>query len=755
MLKNYLKLAWRNISSRRSYATLNIVGLSVGIAFLQLVGIYAWTELRVNHDLKNNDNQYIIQSNGSGSGTYDLTTAGALAKSLKDLYPELISNYYRWDGVSSNVSKGNKIFREDIQIGDSTLLSMYGFPLLYGNAGTALNDPYAAVITEETAVKYFGRKNVVGETISIGSFSGTKHDFLISGVLSKVSRNSIISINDANRNNIFLSEGCIGFFGRIINSWANPWIVNYIELKPGVHVAAVEKIMTKLIKQNAPVDISEQIRPILVPLNTYYLSSNNSLVKKMLSTLTIIALFILFMAVVNFINIAVSQASSRMKEIGVRKVLGSLRRQLILQFLAESLLLVFIATILSMGMYEFFRPAFNHLLDADIPSALNLPISIYLFLLLLVAGITLLAGFYPALILSSLKPVEVIRGKGTGIKTNVFFRNLLFVFQFSIASIVLIAAIVITKQVNLFLNGDLGYDKSFIVSAQVPRDWTGQGTIHMETVRNEFSKLPMVENATLSYEIPDGNIGDVPNAFKPGEDSTKAVPVFLIKADADYLSTYKIPLAAGSFFSAPSAESELPKMVLNETAAKTFGWATAGDAIGKQLKLPAFGGTIFTIAGVTKDFQFGSMQSKIFPTVFIRVDFANQYRFLSFRLKTGNINKSLAALQKRWSFLLPGSAFEYEFMDDRLKKMYKTEIQLRQAAYIATILAAVIVLLGVFGLVSLNIEKRRKEIGIRKILGSSVSNIISIFVKEYLLIIVIAGFIACPPCIHYAASVAQ
>jgi len=744
LIRNYFKIAWRNIVKSRSYSSVNIFGLAVGIAFMLLIVSYVWNEFQVNRNLKNAANQYIIQSKWGDATSFDLTTVGALAKALKDQYPNLVANYYRWDGIGSNVSKGDKVFREDIQIGDSTLLPMYGFPLLYGNPRTALNDPFSAVLTEETAIKYFGKINVLGESLTIESFSGTKHDFLITGILKKLSPNSITRINDNNRISVFLSSTGIGFFGRVINSWANPWIIGYVELKNGVRPAELERLMRQLVKKNTPIGISDQMKPILVPLKDYYLEANNGLVKKMLSTLTIIAIFILFMAIVNFINIAVSRSSARMKEIGVRKVLGGMRRQLILQFLTESFLLVMLSAVFALGLYELFRPVFNNLLDTKIPALYAFPVYIYGILLALILFISLLAGIYPALVLSSLRPAEVIKGSLISVKENILLRKFLVGFQFSIAAIVLIGAILIAKQVDYFLNGNLGYDKSYILSAQVPRDWTQKGVNHMETIRNEFAKMPLIDNVTLSYEIPDGSFGDVPNAFKPGQDSTQARSVGMLKADANFLSTYKIPLVAGSFFSEPDENADSTKIVINETAARTFGWQDPNMAIGQQLKMQGFGGTLFTTIGVTKDFQFGSMQGAIGPIIFFHVNYLKQYRYFSFRMKPGNIGATIESLQRKWSSLMPGTPFQYRFMDDILRKIYKTEIQLKQASYIATALTGIIVLLGVLGLVSLSIEKRRKEIGIRKVLGSSVSAIILLFVKEFLLIIGIATVIACP-----------
>ncbi len=744
MLRNYFKIAWRNILKSRSYSSVNIFGLAVGIAFMLLIGSYVWNEFQVNRNLKNVENQYIIQSKWGDSRSFDLTTIGALAKALKDQYPNLVANYYRWDGIGSNVSKGEKVFREDIQIGDSTLLTMYGFPLLYGNLRTALTGPFSAVITEETAIKYFGKTNVLGESLTIESFSGTKHNFLITGILKKLSPNSVTSIDDNNRISVFLSSTGIGFFGRTINSWDNPWIIGYLELRKGVSPVEIEKLMLLMVKHNTQIGISDQLKPILVPLKDYYLEANNGLVRKMLSTLTIIAVFILFMAIVNFINIAVSRSSARMKEIGVRKVLGGMRKQLIFQFLTESFLLVLFSAIIALGMYELFRPLFNNLLDTKIPVLLAFPVYIYGILSALILLISILAGIYPAIVLSSLRPAEVIKGSLNSVKENILFRKFLVTFQFSIAATVLIGAILIAKQVDYFLNSNLGYDKSYILSAQVPRDWTTKGVTHMETIRNEFAKMPQIDNITLSYEIPDGSFGDVPNAFKPGQDSTQAKSVGMLKADASFLSTYKIPLVAGTFFTEPDEYADSTKIVINETAAKTFGWEDPKMAIGRQLKLQGYGGTIFTTIGVTKDFQFGSMQGKIGPIIFFNVNYLTQFRYFSFRIKPGNIKNAIESLQQKWSMLMPGTPFQFRLMDDILRKVYKTEIQLKQASYVATSLTGIIVLLGVFGLVSLSIEKRRKEIGIRKVLGSSVPGIIVLFVKEFLLIILLAAMISCP-----------
>ena len=742
MFKNYFKIAWRNIIKYRFHSLVNIGGLAVGIAFAFLIGAYVWDAFHVNSSLKNENNQYIIQSSYGNDPTLSLTTVGNLAKALKEQYPGLVANYYRWDGITSTVSKGDKHFREGMQINDSTIFSMYGFPVLYGNIKTAFNDPFSVVITEEIAKKYFGKTNVVGQTLTIDNFSGSKHDFIITAVLKSLPDNSVTKINDNNINGVFLPLDSKNFFNRQIETWSNTWIVSYVELQKGITPKQLEQPMRYLIQHNSPPAISSQIHNKLISLNDYYLQANNNLVEKMLYTLSCIAAFILLMAIINFINISISKASSRMKEIGVRKVLGGKKKQLVLQFLTESVLLVFFSTIVAIVMYQFMRPYLSSVLGKEIPTLFSFPLYIYFVPVLLVLVIGLLAGIYPALVLSSLKSAEVIKGKLTSVKENILLRKSLVAFQFCIAAVVLIGSMIISKQVNYFFSKDVGYDKEYLLSAQVPRDWSAQGVAKMETIRNELTTMPQVSNATLSWEIPNGNNGNGA-AYKLSQDSTQATYTELFTTDENYAATYKVPMVAGSFFNKDNV-NDSSKIVINETFAKTFGWKNPHDAINQQIKLQGYGNIIFTISGVVKDFHLWSMQGSIPAMTFVNVKLNQLYRYFSIRLKPGNVAEDVSVLQKKWAALMPGAPFEYSFMDETLQKIYSTELQLKQAAYTSTVLSLIIVLLGILGLISLSIQKRTKEIGIRKVLGSSVAGIISLFMKEFLWVIIIGSVVACP-----------
>jgi putative ABC transport system permease protein len=279
------------------------------------------------------------------------------------------------------------------------------------------------------------------------------------------------------------------------------------------------------------------------------------------------------------------------------------------------------------------------------------------------------------------------------------------------------------------------------VSAQVPRDWTPAGVRKMETIRNEFASLPQVSEVCLSYEIPNGMNGAQPSIYKNGSDSTTAIASQGMVTDFNYLNTYQIPLKSGSFFR--SNETDSSKIVLNEKAVQALGWSNVEEAIGQQIKTTG-NPIVFTIQGVTNNFHFTTMKEKIEPIIFFQPRLVNAYRFLSFKLKPGNIGSSIDAIQRKWAVLLPGSSFEYSFMDDSLKKLYSSELQLKKASHAATVLALIIALLGVLGLLSLSIQKRTKEIGIRKVLGASASGIIGLFLKEFLPVLIIGGIISVP-----------
>jgi len=739
MLKNYFKLAWRNILKNRFYSAVNIIGLSVGIAFTMLIAAYVWGELQVNRRLKSADNQYIILGDwtaGMGNGG---TTIAELPRALKQNYPNLVANYYRWDGVSAIVSNGDKHFTENFQIGDSTMLKMYGFKLLQGDVNTAFNEPFGAVITEATAIKYFGKTDVIGKTLSIANFANAKQLFTVSGVLQALPKNSVTDMFENAVTDVFLSTGALNFMQRNLEGWNNIYIVGLIELKPGVNPRSLDKPMLDLIKKNAPPQISDNVKPYLSSLTDYYRFN----VKPMLYTLTYIGLFILLMAIINYVNMCISRSSTRLKEMGIRKVLGGMRRQLIRQFLAESVLLVAISTVVALLLYVVARPFFSRMLELDMAGLFAFPWYAYLMPFVFAVLVGLVAGIYPAVVLTALNTVDALKGKLASINEKVFLRKTLVGFQFGIAIVALISAIVVSQQISLFFGKDLGYDKDAVIYASVPRDWSGDGVTKMEAIRDGLKQTADVTNTSVSYSIPNGATGGDASLYKQGADVSTATPVTLLVTDNQYADTYRIPMRAGVFFSPIYKDADRGTVVINETQAKALGWDDVHKALGQQINLTGYPPNL-TICGVIADHQFAGMRGKMPPMVFVNDHLNVSYRYLSIKLRAGNLQQRLAGISKTWAKLMPGAPFEYKFIDEVLANMYKRELQLQKAAYTATVLAIIIVLLGVLGLMAQSVQKRTKEIGIRKVLGSSAADISMLFLKDVLVVVLIAGLVACP-----------
>jgi ABC-type antimicrobial peptide transport system permease subunit len=740
LIRNYFRTAVRHITRSRFFTALNVIGLSIGIAFFLLIAAFAWSEWRVNRDLRHADRQYFLESQWKDPTMGPpFTTLGQLALALKTNYPTLVANYFRWDALGCDISVGDRHFREGVNVVDSSMLDMYGFRMIDGDPHTALKDPFTIVITASKALKYFGRTDVIGRNLTVANFAGGKQDFRITGVMEDPPRNSVNLLANGTENFIFIPDISLSFFNRDMD-WQNIYIVSYIELQPGVRPEQLAEPINQLIKvNNLQVATLLQVKPR--PLTSYYLNG----AQQMITTLFYIAIFILIMAVINFVNLAIGRSASRMKEIGVRKVLGGLRAQLVGQFLTESILLAILATGLSLLFYVFCSGFFSGMLGREMPSLAFMPAVFWIMLPSFALGLGSLAGLYPAFVLSSMPSVESLKSQHGTIRDHTLLRKGLVGFQFGVAIIALVSVLVISAQVRLFFSSQLGYDKDYVVSALVPRDWSLKGVEHMEDVRSTFAAMPEVKAATLSYEIPNGDNGGSRAIYREGSDSTHAVVVEQLVADEHYASAYEIPMAAGAFFNISPVynNDDSLRMVINESTARALGWKQPAEAVGQRFRFVAFP-QFFTIVGVVKDFHFDPMGAPISPEIFTHIALSTNYRYLSFKLRPGNMQTELAALQRQWGKLMPGAPFEYQFMDETLASIYRDELRLQKAANTATVLSLIIVIMGVIGLLSLSVQKRTKEIAIRKVIGASVPAIVRLFLREYLPLLLIAGLAASP-----------
>jgi putative ABC transport system permease protein len=743
MIKNYFLVAWRNIVKNRFFAMVNIWGLSIGITFVLLIGAYTWGELQVNRFVKNNDRIFLLKSKWANPETgVEFATLGPLTKALQDNYPTLVEKAYSHDGITTVVSVGDKHYREGMHPGDSTFFDVFNFPVAYGDPRTAMDKPNAVVLTEKKAKLFFGKADAVGKLLKMQSFDGRNESFEVTAVIKDLPFNTITNYSKPG-NEIFLGPASIRYFGREFgfNSWQSPNIVGYILLKPGVTPEQLKGPLATLIKINTSPEIQKTLEVYPVALRDVYIGMYKGLAGKMIAIFSFVAVFILLMAIINFVNISIGNSLTRLKEIGVRKAMGSKKRQLVFQFITESVLVVAFSFAVSLLMYVLLRPVFSQGIGKNIVGLETFPAWFAILPILIILFTGLLAGIYPAFVLSAQPSITALKGKLKNIKEKLLFRRALISVQFVTAIVVFIAAIVIDRQVSFFFNTDLGYNKERVITAPVPRDWTASGVQHMERMRDEFRAMPEIKEASFSYSIPDGWSSGSLMIYRPENDSSTAISAVSLISDERFTSTYDIKMSAGAYYTGTPSDST--KLVINESAVRALGWKNAAEAMNQPLRLHNFNQVLY-VGGVTRDFHFGSLRDAMAPLCFTSVKATNIYRFISFRLNPGNTSKQIAALQHKWSQVFPDAPFDFKFLDDSIARLYDTETQMQKAAKAATIVSLMIVFLGVLGIVTLSIARRNKEMGIRKVLGASVFNIVTLFIKEFSWIIVVSNVVAWP-----------
>ena len=749
MLKNFILVALRQFSRHKMFSALNVFCLATGISFCLLIGQYILHENSVNRNLRNSDRQFFLTSDWKIKNTGpEITGIGALPKALKISYPGLVANYYRFNPVTNVVSAGDRHFREDVAIGDTSLVTQYGYPLLYGDPGHAFINNSSAVITEELAMKLYGDKNAINRTVTFTNTDGTTQDYKVSAVIKTMPYNSIANLLadkgysmyiPFEGNHYYPGSGPAGGTGE--DNWTNYFTVNYLELQPGVKPGQLAGPISHLLKSNTTEAIYKNLKVKLNPLNTYHLTSNDGAVSKTLSILSMVALGILLLAVINFINIMIGTSSYRIKEIGLRKVFGGRRRELILQYLTESVILTFFAALLSVMFYSFFRPLFNDILFTSLPPLVDFHAKEILMISGLAVVVGSLAGIYPAFILSGSEVVSSVKGKLESVERGMWLRKSLLVVQFTIAIGVFIFSLTISKQVKFFFDTDLGYNKDqLMVITAFPKQWDSAGVAKMESIRNSLKNLSVVKDATVSFEVPERMPPAVFQVSPEGAKNNATVSIQSIGVDERYRSTFGLELKEGRFFREQIGGFVPGEAVINESAMKSFGWETA---VGKHIVFANGGGSLLVV-GVVKDFHLASLHEAIMPLSLNHVMDNRSYRYITVKLKPGNLSNSIAQVRNKWKELSPAAPFDFFFMDEKLQSMYRSEMQLKKAAGIATGLMLLIVLLGIFGVLTLALTKRTREIAVRKVLGAEVHHILSLFIRQYAVLLLVSNLIAWP-----------
>jgi putative ABC transport system permease protein len=712
------------------HSVVNILGLSLGMAVILLIGGYAFRELSVNRGLKDIERTFVIQSRWTpqNMGVF-YTTLGPLALTLKEQYPMLVEDAYRYTIVSTIMStRQGQSFKEQLQVGDSSMVSMFGFELLHGDI-KAVFKPHGIVVTETIAKKYFGKTNVIGEVLTIQTNGGKQIDHEVMGVLKDMDMNSVVNFsgNPGSLNQIFVSMSSIKYFMNGVDSdWAFKYMVSIIKLREGIVPSDLDGPTKKIIASNAPQEYSNSLVCELKPLRDYYLSWGNGKALKMVRILSAVAIFLLLMVIANFVNITVSDSSYRLREIGLRKLFGGLRRALIFQFIFESVVIGLVAMIFSLIVYIVLHPVFQQLLDKRLPEITEFSFPVFIGLVLFSVLVGCLAGIYPAVRLSGFKIVSAVRGKLPASGEGTLTRRVLLCFQITTVSFVLLCAVIMGSQLEFVRGFDLGYEhEDVLVVSSVPRQWNAEGIARMETVRNDLLSDGTIASASISYEVPDGNAGNRFN-FRSGD---QYVDMPLLEVDEHFRETYNLKMLEGRFFYETGGVYDSNKVVLNFAAVRSFGW-TPEIAIGNQL---TFGGTVdpLTVVGVVDNFHFGSLFEPVTPIAIRHIRDRGVYRYISLRTNSDRSSEVVERLEARWKDIFPGAPFEYVFMEDRLAQFYSVENRLFRTSKIAGILTILITVSGIIAFMSVSLAKRTKEIGIRRIHGASTKRLIWMLIKDF------------------------
>jgi putative ABC transport system permease protein len=733
MFKNYLKIITRNLIKQKLYSTINIVGFAIGIACCIMLVLYIFDELSFDQFHAKKDQIYRVAVEFLDDGESDLyaKTQAPLAQALTDEFPEVqqvvrVSDNFP-GGVNLVTTVGDKQFWESkILLADPNFFDIFSFPMISGNPQNALSDPNSVVISKTIAKKYFEDENPINKMINFRQLGGYNQDFKVTGVIEDVQSNSQLQFDLLF--SFALQKGNL--------SWGSWNYTTYVLLSENSNFQELESkfsvIKEKYLKQS-------ELRYFLQPLTSVHLHSklrndfktNGSVIQIYL--FGSIALVILLIACINYMNLMTVRSSTREREVGVRKVVGAKRIQLIRQFLSESVIFSLIAFIFAILLVELFLPTFNELASKRLEFNFLENTGLLFSLIFLTITIGVLSGVYPAFVISSLIPSTVLKGIfKSGSKRGISSLNKsLIVFQFTISIILITCTFVIKNQLHHIKNKNLGFEKEHVVVVPL-YDLKFQEKYQL--FKNEFIKNPTILGVSATSYLPSEK-GYYQNSWWEGMSENNSEMINWISVDHDFLKTLNIELVEGRDFSNEITSDTKNAYILNESAVKEIGW---NSSLGKQFDIIEKG----TVIGVIKDFNFKSLHSQINPMA-LNI-FPEVYKYLYVRISPNNIQESLQFLDKKWQGLTAGLPFNYFFLDDDFDRIYKSETKLSKTFSYVAGLAIFIACLGLLGLISYTAEQKTKEIGIRKVLGASVSNIIVYLSKEFIFLILIANIIGWP-----------
>lgn len=743
MFKNYLKIAFRIIRKHIGYSLINVAGLAIGMACCILILLFVFDELSYDKFHENHDRIYRVTRkwfNADGVVNLHLGhVAPPVAPLLKNDFPEIL-HAVRIIGAGGLLVGNENAFYEEprLYFAEEDVFEVFTFEMIAGDPETALKAPFTIVITDEMAERYFGTEDPIGRSLTIKT-SSQKADMQVTGVIKPLPHNSHFHPNLLGSFKTY--EAIVG--DRELQNWGSNNYATYLLMSEGYEIERLESQLDPFIDRHYGEGRSERTKLELQRLTDIHLYSHLDSEIEANSDVTyvyvfsIIALFILLIACVNFMNLATARSAGRAREVGMRKVIGAQRNQLVRQFLSESIITATISLLIAMGLVFLALPKFNQFVGRELSLNLSADISLILSLLFIAIFVGLFSGIYPAVFLSAFKPIRVLKGNLDAGKKGFTFRTVLVVFQFAISIILIICVGVVSNQLDYMQSRNLGFDKEHVVVLpSSPRIIS-----NLEGFKTRLLQNPDVLSISAAKRVPSGRLLDSAGARVLSGETSEPVNfrIAQLRVDYDYIPTFKMELAAGRNFSREMGTDLTQAFIINETAARRIGWKSPEEAVGKGF---GYGQRNGQIIGIVKDFHFESLHQEISPIVmFLSKSDLNQ---ISIRLGPENIPRTMAFLKDIWAEMRLDYPFSYYFIDENFDQLYRSEEQLGKIFSIFAFLSVLIGCLGLFGLASYSAERRTKEIGIRKVLGASASGITLLLSKEFTKWVLLANVIAWP-----------
>lgn len=742
MFENYFKTAWRNLIKNKFFSAINILGLSIGLACCILMFLFIQYELGYDKFNPNAELIYRVTSQSYGpNGKTDLavTPAPWAPLMLKD-YPEIKTYTRLLKAEKTDIGRPGlqHFYESDLLYADSTLFDVFRLQIVKGDSKKALDAPNSIILTAETAKKYFGDENPIGKTLEVNSFVG-KITAEVTAVAKELPANAHFKFN---------SIVSLQTLGDLSWMWSFHMFQTYLLLNPGASAGELETKLPafadKYINNNPQADGKQDIH--LQPVTSIHLHSNMVGEIGVNSDITYIyvfggvAIFVLLIACFNFTNLSTARSLTRAKEVGLRKVVGAERRQLLGQFLSETTLFALISLLFALAITWLVLPLFNQVSERELGLHLAKNSSLFLLLFSLVVTVGLVAGFYPALVLSAFKPVEVLKGKFIKNNKGVSFRKFLVTLQFAVSIILIASTILVKRQLNFLQNKKLGFDKENVAIITLPKD---KDSTVLVSLKASLLNEPSVVSVAASSSVPGVNV-PVNQVNDGSADLNKAQSMQMLFTDEGLVSALKMKMIAGRSLSADYPTDKTEGFVVNEEVVRKLRWKDPQAALGKTIQWVRPDKVLKkgSVIGVVENFNISPLSQAVQPLVMHYSALRLQYLYVRFR----QISSATAinAVEKKFTEFFPKQSFEYSFLDDTLNHLYTSEQKLSTIFSWFSLLAIVIACLGVLGLSLYSIQQRTKEIGIRKVLGAGVANITTELLKEFLKPMLIASVAAIP-----------